>query len=235
MKRQKCKLLCLLVAVVVLLSSCLDGQYEVSHGKQSSEASDAQLADNSSSLADDTDESSESSLSSEAISEEPHEDESSDGECFGIEYQEEITEEMANAFLKFVGIDRTIHEHIAVYWAEGEFDYRNSYTAIGNLNGYTLCEIDGHLEGLVAPALTHYTAGDYVFLASCISSPSNIGLYLYKDLKFITFADAYEQGLFDPKDAYELMKDRFKNSVKKLSDLPNDEAEYYRQHQYGVT
>lgn len=223
MKKQKCKLLCLLVAVVVLLSACLDGQDEVSRGEQSSVASDAQLADDSSSLADDTDEPSESSPSSEEISAESHEDESSEDENSNVEYQEEITEEMATAFLKFAGYDCTLEEYAKLMMIEDTFDYKNSYRAFGNLNGYTFCRITG-LSGFLQTMLSEYTAGDYVFMSGNRHNPSVIAMYLYKDLEFITFEDAYEQGLFDPADAYELLKNDtdFKDCVKRADEVSPD-------------
>ncbi len=143
-----------------------------------------------------------------------------------IDYQVEMTEEMANAFLKFMGSDQTIQESTP----EG-LDYRTCYLPFGNLNGYTFFYAYGIFDCGYDSAISCYVAGDYLFESGHIMRPSKIGHYLYKDNVFMTFEDAYEQGLFNPDDAYELIcAAGYRRVVRKLSDMTEEEAEFYRKN-----
>ncbi len=147
-----------------------------------------------------------------------------------IDYQVMITEEMANAFLKFMGENKTIQEAMNAYDYEGR-KYKEFYLPFGNLNGYTLFYADGPFNFGYDASLSRYVAGDYLFESGYIMRPSKIGLYLYKDMTFMTFEDAYEQGLFDPDDAYELFcTSGYRRIVRKLSDMTEEEAEFYRKN-----
>ncbi len=143
-----------------------------------------------------------------------------------IDYQVEMTEEMANAFLKFMGSDQTIQESTP----EG-LDYRTCYLPFGNLNGYTFFYAYGIFDCGYDSAISRYVAGDYLFESGHIMRPSKIGHYLYKDNVFMTFEDAYEQGLFNPDDAYELIcAAGYRRVVRKLSDMTEEDAEFYRKN-----
>ncbi len=198
MKKQTRKLFCLIVSLVLLttflLVSCGDKDDDTSSEAVESGES---VVDHISEPVSDTESQAESF---EESSEEPSKDESSE-ESSEPDYQAEMTEEMANAFLKLIGDNRTAQEYMTgIKWGENE--YMRAYAIYGNLNGYILCS----MSNWVASTMTcTYTAGDYTFTSGNMWSPSELGLYLYKDLTFITFEEAYESGLFDAKDAYELI------------------------------
>lgn len=122
------------------------------------------------------------------------------------DYVKKMDDEMAALFLLTMG-DFPMPDETSTVLYNWYFTQRDTiqqtYHAYGNLNGYTLFMVND--AGLHDLAIAVYRAGDYVFKANCHGYPSLVFLYLYRDNEFITFEDAYEQGLFDPKDAYELI------------------------------
>ncbi len=150
-----------------------------------------------------------------------------------LDYQFEMTEEMANEFLKFSGSDETISE-IMAYLKEYEdtknYNYKDDYIAFGNLGGYTFCCIPSDFcHSYVNFEIGKYVTPDckYLFESSGTNSKSRVNLYLYKDHTFITFEDACEQGLVDTDKAYELTKwDGKSGFAKKLTE---EEANRYKE------
>lgn len=122
------------------------------------------------------------------------------------DYVKVMDDEMADLFLSSMG-DFPMPDETSTVLYNWYFTQRDTiqqtYHAYGNLNGYTLFTVSD--AGVHNMAIAVYRAGDYVFKANCHGYPSFVFLYLYRDNEFITFEDAYEQGLFDPKDAYELI------------------------------
>jgi len=151
-----------------------------------------------------------------------------------VDYPVKMSEEMANAYLKFMGCDSTIKDYVVKSHFGEEYDYTQDFIAYGKMkNGYTLCMPVGIFAGISTDASMHYTVGDYVFLLTFISNPSRVGLYLYKDNTFMTFEDADKQGLIDADEVYNFLQASGINPMVKLSDLPADKAEYYRQNPIG--
>jgi len=184
----------------MLLASCNQVNPSTDTSKASEDVSSKENIEESSKA-----EESKSDIST--VEESKADEESSEAE---LDYVTEMTEEMANGFLKFQGDDRTITERLASFkdnYFSTIYNYKKDYAGIGNLNGYTLCYISpGFAGNLVSFGFGYFTAGDYEFSDSCTGRPdTDVNLYLYKDHTFITFEKAYEQGLFDPADAYELM------------------------------
>ncbi len=133
----------------------------------------------------------------------------SSGENSEPDYVTEMTDEMADLFLTSVYKYQIPELRISLgnndfkeYLLE-QYLVKYTYYAYGNLNGYTLFTAYGMETNDMA--IAKYRAGDYIFEAPCHGTASFVFLYLYRDNEIITFEDAYERGLFDPKDAYELM------------------------------
>lgn len=224
MKKQNRKLLCLLVSFVVLstclLFSCGEGVGNASSDAESSSRSDVSSV-------------SEISGQENQSTEESLPEESSNDESPEADYQVQMTEEMINAFFKLNNYNETVKEYMTEKGLTDEW-LKSAYVAYGRLGEYILC----NMPSLVAnTAMWSTAAGEYLFTSPDMFSPSYIGLYLYKDGDLIPFEDA--EGLFDPEDAYELILNYSgpdplnKITVKKLSELSDEYAEYYRGHQYG--
>lgn len=148
----------------------------------------------------------ESSEESSEEASEPVEESSEEVSDPEPDYVKKMDDEMADLFLLTMG-DFPMPDETSTVLYNWYFTQRDTiqqtYHAYGNLNGYTLFMVND--AGLHDLAIAVYRAGDYVFKANCHGYPSLVFLYLYRDNEFITFEDAYEQGLFDPKDAYELI------------------------------
>lgn len=222
MKKQNRKLLCLLVSFVVLstclLFSCGEGVGNASSDAESSSRSDASSAGELNE---------QENQSSEESSEESH------GESSEPDYQVQMNEEMINAFFKLKNYNETVKEYMTENGLTDEW-LKSTYVAYGRLGEYILCNMPSFAANT---AVWSTAAGEYLFTSYYTWSPSYIGLYLYKDGDLIPFEDA--DGLFDPEDAYELIlnysgpEPTNKITVKKLSELSDEYAEYYRGHQYG--
>ncbi len=129
MKTKKCaRILCLLLCFMFLLVSCGDNDDDTSsEAVESGESVVETVSDKVS-----RDESSEES------SEEPSNDESSE-EPSEPDYQVEMTEEMMRAYLELKLVSYPLEHMLANH--EENYNYKDDYTAFGNLNGYTLCGI----------------------------------------------------------------------------------------------
>ncbi len=145
-------------------------------------------------------------------------EESLNGESSEPDYQIKMTEEMANAFLKFNGSGEPVS-------GIADYDYNADYVPFGNLNGYTFCYISPYFASVDAnDEFSEYKAGDCIFYCTASGYKSEVSLYLYKDMTFMTFEEAFEKGLFDADDAYNLMQRDFDGkktictSVRKMSD-----------------
>lgn len=233
--RKVIAIVCFMLCFAVLLSSCLDGQDEVSHGEQSSEVSNAQIVDDNSSHADISDESytdeSSDTPSKDDISEEQSADESLEESSEPVN-RVQITYDMVNIFLKYTGLHCTIQEEMAQRSLTEDW-FEKWYVSYGELNGYVLCRMQNFIANA---AIWECAAGEYLFISGSNYYPSGIGLYLYKDETFIPFEDS--EGLVDPADAYELINSYTGPApydsleVVKLSELSEEKAEYCRKHQY---
>ncbi len=199
--KKRISIICLMLCFVMLLASCNSVDSNMDTSKTPNDTSSKEMIE-------------ESRAEESKIDEELSEAE--------LYYVTEMTEEMANAFLKFIGEKSTISDLLSSL--KIDYNYKNDYVAFGNLAGYTFCYVSPYFGFRDANAEeTQYTVGDYEFSCYASNYNSNVSLYLYKDMTFMTFENAYEQGLIDPADAYKLMQNDFsgKNtictSVKKLS------------------
>ncbi len=236
MKTKKhARILCLSLCLSLLFVSCGDKDDDTSSKTMESvepiSEYASELTSDTGSQAESFEESSEEPSKDES-SEEPSKDESSE-EPSEPDYQVEMTEEMANAFLKFIGRDETISEIMAdlkKYEDTKDYNYKNDYIAFGNLGGYTFCYVSpGFGCSPVNFGFGQYLTPDYkyYFWSGCTGLGSQVSLYLYKDNTFITFEDGCEQGLVDVDKAYELYcAAGYSDSVKKLTE---EEANRYRE------
>ena len=197
---------------LILCLSCALVSCEISDGDTSEDINVEASTPSENSVIDITSEdasiekSSDISIETSEESSEPVEESSEEVSDPEPDYVKKMDDEMADLFLLTMGDfpmpDETSTVQYNWYFTQRD-TIQQTYHAYGNLNGYTLFMVND--AGLHDLAIAVYRAGDYVFKANCHGYPSLVFLYLYRDNEFITFEDAYEQGLFDPKDAYELI------------------------------
>lgn len=197
---------------LILCLSCALVSCEISDGDTSEDINVEASTPSENSVIDITSEdasmekSSDISIETSEESSEPVEESSEEVSDPEPDYVKVMDDEMADLFLSSMG-DFPMPDETSTVLYNWYFTQRDTiqqtYHAYGNLNGYTLFTVSD--AGVHNMAIAVYRAGDYVFKANCHGYPSLVFLYLYRDNEFITFEDAYEQGLFDPKDAYELI------------------------------